>query len=196
MNRNTFLAECFKGGPGLVAYAYRAAVYCPCCAERIARDIPAAELPESIDSPEFGDSEHVPQPVFFGESDTAQHCEECGEYLYGEEEESDSDSESDSEPGILAELRSLFGLESHEARFDVAEGLYWFAVHHHSGGGSPLYAIQCRASRLYMPGANESDLDPENEEQQETRYAAIEVYQWLVEDESRAVSLIDWLEAN
>jgi len=30
-------------------------------------------------------SEFLPQPIFFGESDVAEHCAKCGEYLYGGE---------------------------------------------------------------------------------------------------------------
>ena len=38
------------------------------------------------------DTDHVPQPIFFGEADTAQHCADCGEYMYGpEEDEPDGD---------------------------------------------------------------------------------------------------------
>ena len=71
-------SEAFKGGPGLDGYAYRASIYCENCIQEIWK-------PEKDEYEwwEFQDSERVPQPIFFGESDYPQHCEECGEYLYG-----------------------------------------------------------------------------------------------------------------
>jgi ribosomal protein S27E len=74
--------DVFKGGPGLDGYAYLAAVYCVDCARRLVFDTPNWRWNES----DFSDSDIVPQPIFFGESDTAQHCEVCGEFLYGERE--------------------------------------------------------------------------------------------------------------
>lgn len=37
-------------------------------------------------------------------------------------------------------------------RFDVAEGFYWFLVHHHEGQGSAKYARLCRLGRKFRPG--------------------------------------------
>ena len=73
--------DALMGGPGLDGYAYQADVYCVDCGRDIIR-----KGPELIDELAFQDSEETPQPIFFGESDSAQHCAECGEYLYGEDE--------------------------------------------------------------------------------------------------------------
>ena len=70
------------GGPGLDGYAYRADVYCIPCGQAIVQ-----AGPEEIPAPMDRDSDTTPQPIFFGEADSAQHCGECGEYLYGPEEE-------------------------------------------------------------------------------------------------------------
>lgn len=86
MTKNIYgLADCLLGGPGLDGYAFNADVYCPDCAEKIARKVFAGG--RRVDWITFCDSEEIPQPIFFGESDTAQHCGDCGEYLYGPEEE-------------------------------------------------------------------------------------------------------------
>lgn len=89
MRKSDFIRECLLGGPGLDGYAYRAALYCEDCAEKIVRAIAADVAPriEDTDDPYFQDSETVPQPVFFGESDCEECCDECGEYLYGMSEE-------------------------------------------------------------------------------------------------------------
>jgi ribosomal protein S27E len=73
------------GGPGLDGYAYHASVYCVDCGREIVEDIAADVAPKlsGTDDPLFSDSETLPQPIFFGESDTAQHCDKCGAYLYG-----------------------------------------------------------------------------------------------------------------
>ena len=71
------------GGPGLGGYAFHADVYCVRCSHDIIR-----ELPQEVYSDyRARDSEEVPQPVFFGEADSAQHCGKCGVYLYGPQEE-------------------------------------------------------------------------------------------------------------
>lgn len=89
MNKSTFIRECLMGGPGLDGYVYQAALYCCDCAEKIVRAIAADVAPRIVDTNDdyFADSETVPQPVFFGESDTEECCNECGEYLYGMREE-------------------------------------------------------------------------------------------------------------
>lgn len=83
-NDRMTLQDALLGGPGLDGYAYQAAIYCAECARPI---IEATVPPEGLPYPEAQDSETTPQPVFFGEADTAQHCDQCGEYLYGPEEE-------------------------------------------------------------------------------------------------------------
>ena len=67
------------GGPGLRGYAYHAAMYCTDCGQEIIRSLPKDKFTDL----ETGDTEQVPVPAFFPESDTAQHCERCGKYLYG-----------------------------------------------------------------------------------------------------------------
>lgn len=92
MTIKTFLYECLLGGLGLQGYAYQADVYCVDCAYAIIHALApkVAGILNGTDDPLFADSETVPQPIFFGEADYAQHCAECGEYLYGpEEDESD-----------------------------------------------------------------------------------------------------------
>jgi hypothetical protein len=69
------------GGPGLDGYAYCADVYCVPCGQRMIEALPREKYGEL----EARDSDTVPQPIFFGEADTAQHCGECGEYMYGQE---------------------------------------------------------------------------------------------------------------
>jgi len=77
------LKQALSGGPGLDGYAYNADVYCVDCGQDIVRAVfKAAQTP--FDDVRFCDSEELPQPIFFGEADSAQHCAECGEYLYGE----------------------------------------------------------------------------------------------------------------
>lgn len=76
--------EAKLGGPGLDGYAYCADVYCPDCGRAIIDDIDAQILGDQYLS---RSTEHCPQPIFFGESDTAQHCADCGKYLYGPRDE-------------------------------------------------------------------------------------------------------------
>jgi len=90
MDAKEFVRECTLGGPGLDGYAYNASVYCVDCGEDIVRSIAPTVAPKlsGSDDPMFSDSETCPQPIFFGESpDCAQHCDDCGAYLYGENEE-------------------------------------------------------------------------------------------------------------
>ena len=74
------------GGPGLDGYAFNADVYCVDCSKEIINELPDIEY----DDLDFEDSEKVPQPIFFGESDCAQHCGNCGEYLYEPQEEKET----------------------------------------------------------------------------------------------------------
>lgn len=66
-------------GPGLDGYAYLAAVYCVPCGHALIEALPRDHYSDA----EAHDSECVPVPIFFGEADSAQHCDDCGEYLYG-----------------------------------------------------------------------------------------------------------------
>ena len=62
------------------AYIYRAALYCAVCAKSIKVETPLAVRYESW----FDDSENYPQgpyPAGGGESDTPNHCDECGTFL-------------------------------------------------------------------------------------------------------------------
>jgi hypothetical protein len=68
--------EMLLSGPGLDGYAYRAALYCIACGQRMIWGGPDTCADAS-------NSEATPQPVFFGESDSAEHCDCCGKYLYG-----------------------------------------------------------------------------------------------------------------
>jgi len=78
------LAELLLGGPGHDGYAYNADVYCVDCGQEIIRDLHKEGAYNNGDS---GDTDEFPQPIFFGECDCAQHCAECQEYLYGEQDE-------------------------------------------------------------------------------------------------------------
>lgn len=83
--------DVFAGGPGLDAYAYQSEVYCPGCARKL--DFGTGPWTDN----DFGDSEVVPFPVFFGESDAEQDCAQCGVYLYGERIEEPPDYLLDAE---------------------------------------------------------------------------------------------------
>ena len=74
------------GGPGLRGYAYQADVYCVGCAHAIIDDMPWKRL-STLDT---GNTECVPVPMFFPESDCAEHCAQCGEYLYGPQSEDET----------------------------------------------------------------------------------------------------------
>jgi len=81
----TELRAAILGGPGLDGYAYNADTYCVPCGRAICEALAEDGELAQPGSPEFSDSERQPQPIFFGESpDNAQHCAECGHYLYGE----------------------------------------------------------------------------------------------------------------
>lgn len=75
--------EALLGGPGLDGYAYQADCYCVACGQELIRTLPQDLFADSRGR----DSDCVPQPIFFGEADTAQHCGECGEYMYGYEQD-------------------------------------------------------------------------------------------------------------
>lgn len=86
MNASEFKSESKMGGPGHDGYAYCADVYCVDCGCKIIDSIAAKIAPTLTDAGDllFSDSETCPQPIFFGESECAQHCAECGEYMYGD----------------------------------------------------------------------------------------------------------------
>lgn len=86
-NRARLLRDATMGGPGHDGYAFQADVYCKECGRKICREIVASYPDHSLtDHSELPcDTNDFPMPIFFGESDTAQHCAECGEYLYGNE---------------------------------------------------------------------------------------------------------------
>lgn len=79
------LKDALMGGPGHDGYAYQAAIYCVPCGRDIARKV--FEGAPIVDDMTFNDSEAVPQPVFFGEADSAQHCDSCGKYCYGPQDD-------------------------------------------------------------------------------------------------------------
>lgn len=79
MTQENIRAQAKLKGPGFKGYAYCAAMYCGNCGDAI---IDSLTLPNS-NTPEFLDSEIVPQPAFFAESEFAEHCDQCGAYLYG-----------------------------------------------------------------------------------------------------------------
>ena len=70
-------------GQGHDGYVYQADVYCVECGGDILADLAdKGMLPATWD--EANDTEKCPVPIFFGDSpDCAQHCANCGEYLYG-----------------------------------------------------------------------------------------------------------------
>ena len=151
MTRDEFIEEASKGGPGLDGYAFSASVYCPGCGEKIIEEIADDVAPKlsGTDDPSFRDSEVVPQPIFFGEADSAMNCEDCGEYLYGEnpkedgpeeegskkeepedgnpEDEESEDEESEDEESEDEEEKKAGAQEKLEARVDsLIEGLEEF----------------------------------------------------------------------
>jgi hypothetical protein len=87
-DREWLRAEGKAGGPGLYAYAYQADVYCVECGRRIIDEIvdswPDSTFTETSEIPCSMDE--FPFPMFFPESDVAQYCADCGEYLYGGED--------------------------------------------------------------------------------------------------------------
>jgi hypothetical protein len=88
------LEDFLLGGPGHDGYAYCADVYCVDCGKAIIEDLYST----NYDALESSDTNDSPQPIFFGESDCAEHCADCGEYLYGEQEsDEDEDEDNDNE---------------------------------------------------------------------------------------------------
>jgi hypothetical protein len=76
--------------PGFRAYAFHAAIWCADCIRTMAENGELdATLAKLTGEPEYMylDTETLPQPAFFPESNCAEHCDGCGEYLYGEDSE-------------------------------------------------------------------------------------------------------------
>lgn len=71
------LHDALLGGPGLEGYAYNGSLYCVDCGRALIEQTFATVGDARV----FADL--LPSPVFFGESDTREHCDDCGEYLYG-----------------------------------------------------------------------------------------------------------------
>jgi len=76
--------------PGFDGFAFQADVWCLDCIIEMANhgdfDQSAAKVANQ-DNPIWQDSEILPQPIFFGESDHKQCCNSCAESLYGPDEE-------------------------------------------------------------------------------------------------------------
>ena len=70
------------GGPGLDGYAFQADVYCVEHGRELIREVLKANPSLTPDDLEWRDTDTLPQPIFFGESDTAQHCTVCHTHLY------------------------------------------------------------------------------------------------------------------
>lgn len=83
METQEFVKQCTMGGPGLDGYTYRAAMYCIDCGREIVQEIATTIAPTIKDTcdPLFSDSETCPQPIFFGESEVEEHCDNCGQEL-------------------------------------------------------------------------------------------------------------------
>jgi hypothetical protein len=72
-------------GPGFSGYAYRADLYCEDCGSSIIDALPDGPF----DDVWVGDNNNVPSPIFFPESECAQHCATCGLHLYGPQTKGD-----------------------------------------------------------------------------------------------------------
>lgn len=81
------LEDALMSGPGHDGYIYQGDVYCIDCGKAIIEEVFRRRRYKPMGWTEFRDSEILPQPIFFGESDSPQHCAQCGEYLYGGEAE-------------------------------------------------------------------------------------------------------------
>lgn len=88
MNPTKFIEASTLGGPGLDGYMFRGDTYCESCAGSIIHRIAPILAPriQDVASPEFHDSDCVPQPIFFGEAEYPVTCCTCGAYLYGKKE--------------------------------------------------------------------------------------------------------------
>jgi hypothetical protein len=83
------LDDLLMGGSGHCGYAFNADVWCVECGRDLVRlKWRNGDRPNNAT---FQDSNEWPQPIFFGESDVAQHCAGCGEHCYGPEEEESDD---------------------------------------------------------------------------------------------------------
>jgi hypothetical protein len=81
MEKQEFIKQATMGGPGLCAYAYHTAYLCIECGQKItkivAKAISDSEFPIEETDLRFSDSDHLPQPVFFGESYQQEYCDIC-----------------------------------------------------------------------------------------------------------------------
>ena len=80
------LKDAIMGGPGLRGYAYRADVLCVACSHNTIKTLWSQRMFSSApywELSEFQDSNVLPQPMFFPESGTKEHCGVCDRYLYG-----------------------------------------------------------------------------------------------------------------
>jgi hypothetical protein len=75
-----FLKHALSGGPGLDGYIYHGAVYCIPCGQKKMLDVFPAQGCCFHDAQ---NSALVPVPIFFGEHEEKQNCEDCGEFVYG-----------------------------------------------------------------------------------------------------------------
>ena len=85
------LKDALMGGPGLDGYTFNADVYCVDCGRDIIREV-FHKAGGTLDDLAFRDSETCPQPIFFGEADSAEHCGDCGDFLYGQTSEDEDDA--------------------------------------------------------------------------------------------------------
>lgn len=74
--------------------------------------------------------------------------------------------------------------EPEAARFDAAQGLYWFCSDNYSGQGDPLYSVLSRLE--YRPGVRETGPQLHSE--------AEGVYEALLGEELDAEELLTWIE--
>jgi hypothetical protein len=77
--------EALMGGPGLSGYAFNSDTWCVRCGQDIIRGLDLEKIPTHL----HGDTDHVPQPIFFGDTDREVHCACCGEYMYGTRKDGD-----------------------------------------------------------------------------------------------------------
>ncbi len=90
MTKKEAFQELTLSGPGLDGYAFQADTWCVECGREIIQDrLDQLQGEGMVDfSPVLGDciyrdTDTMPQPIFFGESDSSQYCGSCGAYLYG-----------------------------------------------------------------------------------------------------------------
>lgn len=75
------------------AFAYKAALYCRPCTEKIVDELLAEDRIPQPDEATFQDTETVPQPDVLEDAAGVQCCDSCCDYLYGDDWEDDEDDE-------------------------------------------------------------------------------------------------------